>query len=98
MIVIVIFWAGLRLEEIEGAEVWHRDVRVFSLFDLGSSELVGYCYLDLFSRLSFFNYLKFSCSINFCLLVKVEMGFVLFIFTGKENMVILVWCLSRTMH
>ncbi|CAK8567216.1 unnamed protein product [Lathyrus sativus] len=41
---------GLRFEEIMGAEVWHCDVRVFSVFDLSSSELLGYCYLDLFSR------------------------------------------------
>ncbi|GAU16623.1 hypothetical protein TSUD_233760 [Trifolium subterraneum] len=41
---------GLRFEEIAGAEVWHCDVRVFSVFDLSSSELLGYCYLDLFSR------------------------------------------------
>ncbi|XP_020228604.1 probable thimet oligopeptidase isoform X2 [Cajanus cajan] len=41
---------GLRFEEIAGADVWHCDVRVFSVFDLGSSELLGYCYLDLFSR------------------------------------------------
>ncbi|XP_024636041.1 probable thimet oligopeptidase isoform X2 [Medicago truncatula] len=41
---------GLRFEEIAGAEVWHCDVRVFAVFDLSSSELLGYCYLDLFSR------------------------------------------------
>lgn len=41
---------GLRFEEIAGAEVWHGDVRVFSVFDLGCNELLGYCYLDLFSR------------------------------------------------
>ncbi|CAL0333113.1 unnamed protein product [Lupinus luteus] len=41
---------GLRFEEIAGADVWHCDVRAFSVFDLGSSELLGYCYLDLFSR------------------------------------------------
>ncbi|KAL2332697.1 hypothetical protein Fmac_013910 [Flemingia macrophylla] len=41
---------GLRFDEIAGTDVWHRDVRVFSVLDLGSSELLGYCYLDLFSR------------------------------------------------
>ncbi|XP_057431663.1 probable thimet oligopeptidase isoform X2 [Lotus japonicus] len=41
---------GLRFEEIAGADVWHCDVRVFSVLDLGSNELLGYCYLDLFSR------------------------------------------------
>ncbi|CAJ1852963.1 unnamed protein product [Sphenostylis stenocarpa] len=41
---------GLRFEEISGADVWHCDVRVFSVLDLGSSKLLGYCYLDLFSR------------------------------------------------
>ncbi|KAK7306216.1 hypothetical protein VNO77_44142 [Canavalia gladiata] len=41
---------GLRFEEIAGADVWHYDVRVFSVLDLGSNELLGYCYLDLFSR------------------------------------------------
>lgn len=41
---------GIRFEEIVGAEVWHSDVRVFSVFDLGSGELLGYCYLDLYTR------------------------------------------------
>ncbi|KAK7379541.1 hypothetical protein VNO80_05004 [Phaseolus coccineus] len=41
---------GLKFEEISGADVWHCDVRVFTVLDLGSSELLGYCYLDLFSR------------------------------------------------
>ncbi|KAK9750969.1 hypothetical protein RND81_02G233200 [Saponaria officinalis] len=41
---------GLRFEELVGAEVWHDDVRVFSVFDLSSGELIGYAYLDLFSR------------------------------------------------
>ncbi|XP_027917161.1 probable thimet oligopeptidase isoform X2 [Vigna unguiculata] len=41
---------GLRFEEISGADVWHCDVRVFTVLDLGSSELLGYCYLDLFAR------------------------------------------------
>ncbi|XP_027336768.1 probable thimet oligopeptidase isoform X2 [Abrus precatorius] len=41
---------GLRFEEIAGADVWHGDVRLFSVLDLSSSELLGYCYLDLFSR------------------------------------------------
>ncbi|KAK7387563.1 hypothetical protein VNO78_28453 [Psophocarpus tetragonolobus] len=41
---------GLRFEEIAGADVWHCDVHVFSVLDLGTSELLGYCYLDLFSR------------------------------------------------
>ncbi|KAB1207779.1 putative thimet oligopeptidase [Morella rubra] len=41
---------GLRVEEIVDAEVWHSDVRVFSVFDLSSGELLGYFYLDVFSR------------------------------------------------
>ncbi|KAJ7957621.1 putative Oligopeptidase [Quillaja saponaria] len=41
---------GLRFEEIADAEVWHCDVRVFSVFDLGSGELLGYFYLDIYSR------------------------------------------------
>ena len=53
ILIFVIFHAGLRFEEIAGADVWHSDVRVFSVLDLGSSEILGYCYLDLFSRLIF---------------------------------------------
>lgn len=41
---------GLRFEEIVSSEVWHDDVRVFSVFDLSSCELMGYAYLDLYSR------------------------------------------------
>lgn len=45
--------AGLRFEEIADVEVWHSDVRAFSVFDLSSSELLGYFYLDIHPRLFF---------------------------------------------
>ncbi|KAK4381967.1 putative thimet oligopeptidase [Sesamum angolense] len=32
---------GLRFEEVVGAEVWHQDVQLFSVFDLSSGELMG---------------------------------------------------------
>lgn len=41
---------GLRFEEVADAEVWHCDVRLFSVFDLSSGELLGYFYLDLYCR------------------------------------------------
>ncbi|KAM3706119.1 hypothetical protein ACJW30_03G131000 [Castanea mollissima] len=41
---------GLRFEEILDAEVWHGDVRVFSVFDLSSRELFGYFYQDIYAR------------------------------------------------
>ncbi|XWS69169.1 hypothetical protein CRYUN_Cryun04dG0156400 [Craigia yunnanensis] len=41
---------GLRFEEIVDADVWHSDVRVFSVFDLSSGELLGYFYLDMYTR------------------------------------------------
>ncbi|OMO81414.1 Peptidase M3A/M3B [Corchorus olitorius] len=41
---------GLRFEEIVGADVWDCDVRVFSVFDLSSGELLGYFYLDMYTR------------------------------------------------
>ncbi|KAK8627483.1 hypothetical protein V6N13_135094 [Hibiscus sabdariffa] len=36
------FPAGLRFEETADAEAWHCDVRVFSVFDLISGEIMGY--------------------------------------------------------
>lgn len=47
-----LFHTGLRFEEIADAEVWHGDVCVFSVFDLSSGELLGYFYLDLYTRFS----------------------------------------------
>ncbi|XP_028115011.1 probable thimet oligopeptidase [Camellia sinensis] len=41
---------GLRFEEIADAEVWHSDVHLYSVYDLSSSELLGYFCLDMFSR------------------------------------------------
>lgn len=46
----VIAHAGLRFEEIVDAEVWHSDVQLYSVYDLSSSELLGYFYLDMFAR------------------------------------------------
>lgn len=41
---------GLRFDEVVDAEVWHQDVQLFSVFDLSSGELMGYFYLDIYSR------------------------------------------------
>ncbi|GFZ21176.1 zincin-like metalloproteases family protein [Actinidia rufa] len=47
---VVLCEEGLRFDEIADAEVWHSDVRLYSVYDLSSSELLGYFYLDMFSR------------------------------------------------
>ncbi|KAL3835648.1 hypothetical protein ACJIZ3_010384 [Penstemon smallii] len=41
---------GLRFEEVTEADVWHQDVQFFSVFDLSSGELLGYFYLDIYTR------------------------------------------------
>ncbi|CAI9768757.1 unnamed protein product [Fraxinus pennsylvanica] len=41
---------GLRFEEVTDAYVWHQDVQLISIFDLSSSELIGYFYLDIYAR------------------------------------------------
>ncbi|KAJ8551006.1 hypothetical protein K7X08_000376 [Anisodus acutangulus] len=41
---------GLSFKEVEGAAVWHAEVQLFSVSDLSSKELIGYFYLDLYSR------------------------------------------------
>ncbi|KAF9601832.1 hypothetical protein IFM89_023519 [Coptis chinensis] len=41
---------GLRFDIIPNAETWHSDVQLFSAWDLSSSELLGYFYLDMYSR------------------------------------------------
>ncbi|KAL5552527.1 hypothetical protein UlMin_039928 [Ulmus minor] len=47
---------GLRFEEIVDPEVWHCDVRVFSVLDSSSGELLGYFYLDLHTREGKYNH------------------------------------------
>uniref|UniRef100_A0A453G3V2 Peptidase M3A/M3B catalytic domain-containing protein n=1 Tax=Aegilops tauschii subsp. strangulata TaxID=200361 RepID=A0A453G3V2_AEGTS len=41
---------ALRFEEIKDVEVWHDTVRLFSVWDASSSDLLGYFFLDIFSR------------------------------------------------
>eukprot|EP01018_Ginkgo_biloba_P002672 Gb_29439 [translate_table: standard] len=41
---------GLKFERVQGAEVWHPDVCLFSVFDSTSNDLLGYFYLDLYPR------------------------------------------------
>ncbi|XP_074589371.1 putative thimet oligopeptidase isoform X1 [Curcuma longa] len=41
---------GLKFQEIKDVEVWHETVCLFSVTDVSSSELLGYFYLDIFSR------------------------------------------------
>ncbi|KAJ8758908.1 hypothetical protein K2173_002687 [Erythroxylum novogranatense] len=41
---------GLRFQEIADARVWHDAVRLFSVFDLNSGDLIGYFFLDLYAR------------------------------------------------
>lgn len=54
--------AGLRFEEIVDADVWHSDVRVFSVFDLSSGELLGYFYLDMYTRFALSLFFICLCS------------------------------------
>jgi len=44
------FHEALRFDEIKDAEVWHDTVRVFSVWDASSSDLLGYFFLDIFAR------------------------------------------------
>ncbi|EEE55834.1 hypothetical protein OsJ_04444 [Oryza sativa Japonica Group] len=41
---------ALRFEEMKDAETWHDTVRLFSVWDASSSDLLGYFFLDIFSR------------------------------------------------
>ena len=41
---------GVRFEAIEPANAWHADVRLFSVSDAASGELLAYFYMDLFPR------------------------------------------------
>jgi len=41
---------GLRFSLVEGADVWHEDVTMYSVVDAESGDLMGYFYLDLHPR------------------------------------------------
>ncbi|XP_066307666.1 probable thimet oligopeptidase isoform X3 [Miscanthus floridulus] len=41
---------ALRFDEIKDVDVWHDTVRVFSVWDASSSDLLGYFFLDIFAR------------------------------------------------
>lgn len=41
---------GIRFDEISEAVVWHSEVRLFSAWDLTSNDILGYFYLDMYSR------------------------------------------------
>ncbi|VFQ71463.1 unnamed protein product [Cuscuta campestris] len=41
---------GLGFEEVSGAELWHPDVKLFSVSDLSSKELLGFFFLDMYCR------------------------------------------------
>ncbi|KAI4383595.1 hypothetical protein MLD38_009411 [Melastoma candidum] len=41
---------GLKFEEVADPDVWHSDVRLFSVIDLTSGDLMGYFYIDLYKR------------------------------------------------
>ncbi|KAH9301451.1 hypothetical protein KI387_013034, partial [Taxus chinensis] len=41
---------GLKFDRVQGAEVWHPDVFLYSVLDSGSNELLAYFYIDLYLR------------------------------------------------
>lgn len=50
MLILFSFHEALRFDEIKDVDVWHDTVRVFSVWDASSSDLLGYFFLDIFSR------------------------------------------------
>ncbi|KAI0528948.1 hypothetical protein KFK09_001492 [Dendrobium nobile] len=41
---------GLKFKEVKDIEIWHETVNLYAVLDLSSKELLGYVYLDMFSR------------------------------------------------
>ncbi|KAG2322155.1 hypothetical protein Bca52824_015368 [Brassica carinata] len=41
---------GIKIEEVTETDVWYYDVQAFAVFDSGSGKLLGYFYLDMFTR------------------------------------------------
>ncbi|KAL9861411.1 putative thimet oligopeptidase [Arabidopsis thaliana] len=41
---------GIKFEEVTEVDVWYHDIRAFAVFDSGSGKLLGYFYLDMFTR------------------------------------------------
>lgn len=72
LLLLPLFYAGLRFEEIDDSEVWHSDVRVFSVLESGSGELMGYFYLDMYTRSKSTHFSFYSVhSFSFCLFIYV---------------------------
>ncbi|KAJ2454578.1 metalloendopeptidase [Coemansia sp. RSA 2336] len=41
---------GLRIDKVEGSEAWHEGVLMYNVWDASQNELIGFAYLDLFTR------------------------------------------------
>ncbi|PKU72853.1 thimet oligopeptidase [Dendrobium catenatum] len=41
---------GLKFKEVKNIEIWDETVNLYAVLDLSSKELLGYVYLDMFSR------------------------------------------------
>ena len=85
--------AGLRFEQIADSDVWHSDVRVFSVFDLSSGELLGYFYLDVYTR--FTHYFEFTSSFVFAFIALVRKKWALIVEQGREIWSDLCGCSSK---
>ncbi|KAK9027773.1 hypothetical protein V6N11_067596 [Hibiscus sabdariffa] len=75
------FPAGLRFEETADVEAWHCDVRVFSVFDLISGELLSYFYPGMYTR--FLHYFDFSSLFLSAFLALVREKWALIVEQGK---------------
>lgn len=45
--------SGLKFEEVHEVDAWHDTVRLFSVMDFSSNELLGYFFLDIFPRYAY---------------------------------------------
>ncbi|CAG7903823.1 unnamed protein product [Brassica rapa] len=52
---------GIKIEEVTETDVWYYDVQAFAVFDSGSGKLLGYFYLDMFTREGKFSH---SCVVS----------------------------------
>lgn len=87
----ILLGPGLKFKEVKDVEVWHETVNLYSVMEVSSNEILGYVYLDMFSRFVCLGFSFLFWNIRYLMVAAIRYEFSVIYWSGKVNLLIHVF-------